>query len=214
METERPTGLNAFVRKRIHDSINVQQQLARIDADCAEVAWELVRAFQGGRKLILFGNGGSAGEAQHIAAEFVGRFYRDRRALPACALTVDTSALTAIGNDYAFDQVFSRQLEALGQPGDVAVGMSTSGRSANVVEALRTARRRGLIAVALTGEDGGLAQAESDYCVRVPSRDTPRIQEAHLLIGHIWSELVERVLFGAPDVAERDEVAQLLTTAG
>lgn len=213
MATERPTGLNAFIRKRFQDSIDVQQQLAHVDKVCADVAWELVRAFKAGHKLILFGNGGSAGEAQHIAAEFVGRFYRDRPALPACALTVDTSALTAIGNDYAFDQVFARQLEALGQPGDVAVGMSTSGRSANVVEALRSARRRGLIAVGMTGQDGGLVQAESDFCVCVPTRDTPRIQEAHLLIGHIWSELVEAVLFGAPDVAEQDEVAQLLATA-
>ena len=213
MATERPSGLNAFVRKRIQDSIDVQQQLMHIEGACADVAWELVRAFQGGHKLILFGNGGSAGEAQHIAAEFVGRFYRERRALPACALTVDTSALTAIGNDFTFDQVFSRQLEALGQPGDIAIGMSTSGRSANVVEALRTARRRGLVAVAMTGQDGGPAQSESDYCVRVPTRDTPRVQEAHLLMGHIWSEFVERMLFGAADAAEHDEVAQLLTTA-
>jgi D-sedoheptulose 7-phosphate isomerase len=145
--------------------------------------------------LLLFGNGGSAADAQHIAAEFVGRFAFDRPALPALALSVNTSCVTAIGNDYGFDRVFSRQLEALARPGDVAMGISTSGNSANVVHAMSVARKMELHTVALTGCLGGKLKSMVDYCLCAPSNETPRIQECHILLGHIISELVEQEIF-------------------
>jgi D-sedoheptulose 7-phosphate isomerase len=189
--------LQAVISQRIEASIMVKQRLLGHTEICAEVAERLIRAFRGGNKVVLFGNGGSAADAQHIASEFVGRYYLDRPALPAHALTVNTSSLTAIGNDYAYDQIFSRQIEACGQVGDVAIGISTSGNSRNVIEALRAAKRKGMIAVGMTGESGGQLKTEVDYCICVPSRDTPRIQEAHILVGHILCELVEQALFGS-----------------
>jgi len=161
----------------------------------AKVSEILVNAFRHGYKVFLFGNGGSAADAQHIAAEFVGRFAFDRPALPAMALSVNSSCVTAIGNDYGFDQVFSRQLEALARAGDVAIGISTSGNSPNVVHALSVARKMGLQTVALTGCTGGELLKKVDYCICAPSKETPRIQECHILIGHIISELVEREIF-------------------
>jgi len=149
--------------------------------------------------MFVFGNGGSAADAQHIAAEFLGRFYIERPSMAAHALTVNTSALTAIGNDYSFDEVFARQLHGLGRPGDVAVGISTSGNATNVVRALEAGRQIGMITVALTGSRGGKAKDVVDHWVGVPSDDTPRIQEAHITIGHIWSALVEAALFGELD---------------
>src|SRR5437899_7970710 len=161
----------------------------------ATVSEILVNALKQGNKLLLFGNGGSAADAQHIAAELVGRFAFDRPALPALALSVNSSCVTAIGNDRGFDQVFARQLEALARPGDVAVGISTSGNSANVVHAMSQAREMGLQTVALTGRTGGRLKNRVDHCICVPSNETPRIQECHILIGHILSEIVERELF-------------------
>ena len=146
---------------------------------------------------MLFGNGGSAADAQHIAAEFVGRFQIERTPLPALALTVNTSALTGIGNDYAYENVFSRQIEALGSAGDVAVGISTSGKSPNVLRALAVAKAKGLVAVAFSGRFGSKLQEVSHYCLCVPSEETPRIQESHILIGHIISQLTETELFGS-----------------
>jgi D-sedoheptulose 7-phosphate isomerase len=155
----------------------------------------LVDAFDHGRKVLLFGNGGSAADAQHIAAEFVGRFAFDRPPLPALALSVNTSCVTAIGNDYGFDLVFSRQIEALGRPGDVAIGISTSGNSANVLCGVSAARKMGLHTVGLTSETGGKLKSAVDYCLCAPSNETPRIQECHILIGHIIAELVEQTIF-------------------
>jgi D-sedoheptulose 7-phosphate isomerase len=195
-QVESTTQLQAVISQRIEDSIAVKQRLLRHTEICAEVAENIIRAFRRGNKVLLFGNGGSAADAQHIAAEFVGRYYLDRPALPAQALTVNTSSLTAIGNDYAYDQIFARQIEAFGQAGDVAIGISTSGNSRNVIEALRAAKRKDIVAVGMTGESGGQLKAEVDYCICVPSRDTPRIQEAHILVGHILSELVEQAIFG------------------
>lgn len=195
-QVEPATQLQAVISQRIEASIEVHQRLLRHTEICAEVAERVIRAFRSGNKVLLFGNGGSAADAQHIAAEFVGRYYLDRPALPAQALTVNTSSLTAIGNDYAFDQIFSRQIEAFGQAGDVAIGISTSGNSRNVIEALRVAKRKDMVAVGMTGESGGQLKAEVDYCICVPSRDTPRIQEAHILVGHVLSELVEQAIFG------------------
>jgi len=155
----------------------------------------LARALLEGNKVFFFGNGGSAADAQHIAAEFVGRFALERPALPALALSVNTSCVTAIGNDYGFDQVFSRQLEALARPGDIAVGISTSGKSPNVAMALAVAKTMKLRTVALTGRTGGTLRGNVEYCICIPSDETPRIQECHILIGHIISELVEREIF-------------------
>jgi D-sedoheptulose 7-phosphate isomerase len=186
------------VRKSIEASITTKQELlgsAETLSTIAKVAELLVSALRQGGKVLLFGNGGSAADAQHIAAELVGRFAFNRPALPALALSVNSSCVTAIGNDYGFDQVFMRQLEALARSGDVAIGISTSGNSANVVRALVTAKKMGLRTVALTGQTGGELRDKADQCICVPSNETPRIQEGHVLIGHILSELVERELF-------------------
>jgi len=161
----------------------------------ARVSEMLVDTLREGNKVLLFGNGGSAADAQHIAAELVGRFAFDRPALPALALSVNSSCVTAIGNDYGFDFVFSRQIEALGRPGDVAIGLSTTGDSPNVLRAVAVARKNGLRSVALTGFTGGKIKELVDECICVPSRETPRIQECHILIGHIISELVEKTIF-------------------
>ena len=164
-------------------------------ATIAKVTEILVASLQQGNKVILFGNGGSAADAQHIAAELVGRFAFDRPALPALALSVNSSCVTAIGNDYGFDHVFSRQIEALAKAGDVAVGISTSGNSPNVAKAVLTARQMGLRTVGLTGASGGTLAKSAEFCICVPSNDTARIQECHILIGHILSELVEKEIF-------------------
>jgi D-sedoheptulose 7-phosphate isomerase len=186
------------VSRSIEASIAVKAGLlssAESISTVAKVAAVLIDRIEHGNKVLLFGNGGSAADAQHIAAEFVGRFAFNRRALAALALSVNTSCVTAIGNDYGFDAIFSRQLEALGRPGDVAIGMSTSGNSQNVLKAVSVAKKLGLQTVGLTGERGGKLKDHVDYCVRVPSNDTPRIQECHILIGHILSELVEQAIF-------------------
>src|SRR5262249_43714670 len=154
-----------------------------------------VSALDGGRKILLFGNGGSAADAQHIAAEFVGRFQMERTPLPALALTVNTSVLTGGGNDYAYENIFSRQVEALGNRGGVGVGFSTSGKSPNVIKGLAAAKAKGLVTVALTGKFGTLLQEVSKHCLCIPSDQTPRIQECHILIGHIVSQLTEQQLF-------------------
>jgi D-sedoheptulose 7-phosphate isomerase len=196
--TSREILLHDTIRDRIESSVSVKSALARDLGVMVQVAGVLVDAFQAGRKLVLFGNGGSAADAQHIAAEFVGMFYIRRRPLSAIALTVNTSVLTAIGNDFGFDDVFQRQVEAVGEPGDVAIGISTSGRAENVLRGLRAASAAGMITVGLTGRTGGRLAGEVDYLATVPSDDTPRIQEAHITLGHIWSEIVEEALFGPP----------------
>ena len=186
------------VTKSIEASIVAKQRLLASRegiATIAKVSEILVEALDQGSKLLLFGNGGSAADAQHIAAEFVGRFAFDRPPLPALALSVNTSCVTAIGNDYGFDLVFSRQIEALGRPGDVAIGISTSGNSANVLRGLCVAQTLGLYTIALTGPSGGMLKGAVDYCICAPSNETPRIQECHILIGHIISELVEQAIF-------------------
>lgn len=187
-------------RRQVEESARVKGALLTDLGPCVAVAEMLIDAYRAGRTMFLFGNGGSAADAQHIAAEFLGRYYIERPALAAHALTVNTSALTAIANDYSFEQVFARQLQALGRSGDVAVGISTSGNAANVLAGLAVARELGMVTVGLTGATGGKARPLVDHWVGVPSDDTPRIQEAHIMIGHIWSELVEDALFGSPDV--------------
>ncbi|MDP7982407.1 MAG: D-sedoheptulose 7-phosphate isomerase [Conexivisphaerales archaeon] len=183
----------------LRESASVKEEMAgdqELLAAVARAAGMIVGALRSGGKLVIFGNGGSAADAQHIACELVGRYMMERRALPAIALTTNTSCLTAIGNDYSFDEVFARQVRALVRAGDVAMGISTSGRSRNVILGMRAARELGAGTVGLTGADGGELCSVSDVCVRVPSRLTPRIQEAHIAIGHIISEIVEVELFG------------------
>jgi D-sedoheptulose 7-phosphate isomerase len=162
----------------------------------------LATAFRRGHKLILFGNGGSAADAQHVAAEFVNRMCTDRHALPALALTVDPSVVTSIGNDCGFDKVFSRQVEALGRMDDVVFAFSTSGNSPNVLAGVAAARRLGIVTVGFTGGNGGKLAKECDYRLVVPSNSTPRIQEAHILAAHVITEMVEREIIRRP--AEHD----------
>ena len=178
-------------------SIATHQRLLGDEATVRSIAGgaeALVNAFRQGQKVLLFGNGGSAADAQHIAAEFVGRFVIERAALPVLALSVNTSCLTAIGNDYGFDRVFARQIEAFGRAGDVAVGISTSGNSANVLLGLAKAKEMGMTTVALAGASGGRMKHSADYCICAPSAETPRIQECHILIGHVIAELAEKAM--------------------
>jgi D-sedoheptulose 7-phosphate isomerase len=160
-----------------------------------EAALQVVRALKGGKKVLLFGNGGSAADAQHLAAEFVNRFLYDRPALPAIALTTDSSVLTSISNDYEYDRIFSRQIEALGRKGDVAIGLSTSGNSPNVLLGLQKGREMGLFTIAFSGNDGGKMRGVAEVCLAVPCRETPRIQETHITMGHALCELVEAAIF-------------------
>ena len=192
------SSTDVLIANSIQASIKVKQALledAHLLGQIADVAKEFVTALKHGHKLLLFGNGGSAADSQHIAAEFVGRFQMERTPLPALALTVNTSALTGIGNDYGYENVFSRQVEALGQAGDVAVGFSTSGKSPNVIKGLAAAKAKGMVTVALCGKFGAMLQEVSKYCLCVPSDQTPRIQESHILIGHIVSQVAEVELF-------------------
>ena len=162
----------------------------------AEVAQKCVEVYRNDKKTLLAGNGGSAADAQHIAAELVGRYGFDRPSISSIALTTDTSNLTAIGNDYGYDKVFSRQLEGVGSEGDLFIGISTSGNSQNIINAFESAKAKGIITVALVGRDGGKMGAMADYALIVPSNDTPRIQESHILIGHILCDIIEKELFG------------------
>jgi D-sedoheptulose 7-phosphate isomerase len=171
----------------LHDASRTTAVIPTVEAASA-----VVEALRAGNKVLVFGNGGSAADAQHFAAELVGRFMRERRALPVIALTTDTSILTAIANDYSFDRVFARQIEALGREGDVAIGISTSGGSANIVSAFASARDAGLTTVALTGRDGGAVGAAADIHVNVASESTARVQEVHRTLLHAMCELIER----------------------
>ncbi|MBO9689965.1 MAG: D-sedoheptulose 7-phosphate isomerase [Mitsuaria chitosanitabida] len=167
-------------------------------ADIARAATLMADTLRASRKLMLMGNGGSAADCQHLAAEFTGRFKLERRPLAALALTTDTSALTCIGNDYGFEQVFARQVVGLGVPGDCVVGISTSGHSPNVLRALEQAKRLGMSTIGLSGRDGGAMRGLCDLCLVVPHTDTARIQEAHIFIGHTWCAMVEQALVEQP----------------
>jgi D-sedoheptulose 7-phosphate isomerase len=186
------------VKEIIQSSIDTKQQLLQnekllqVVCDAVNV---IVEAFRNGNRVYFCGNGGSAADAQHLAAEFSGRFYTDRKALPAEALHCNTSYLTAVGNDYGYDVVYSRMIEGIGQKGDVLVGLSTSGNSANIIKAFEAAREKQMTTIAFTGESGGKIKPLSDYLLNVPSTDTPRIQESHILLGHIICQLVEQKYF-------------------
>jgi D-sedoheptulose 7-phosphate isomerase len=180
------------IRKAVAESIELKRTFFQKNEQLVvQIAGEICAALEAGRKVLLFGNGGSAADAQHIAAEWVGRFQRERRPLPAIALTTDTSILTAIGNDYGFDQVFVRQVWALGQKGDIAIAISTSGNSPNVLLAADAASEIGMITVALTGRDGGALGSKAKYHLNVPHDLSARIQEVHIMIGHILCELAD-----------------------
>lgn len=181
----------------IRDSIRVKESLIPALVPAIEKTARLFHeALRKGNKLLFFGNGGSASDSQHLAAEFVGRYEKERRGLPAIALTTDTSILTAVGNDYGFDRVFERQIEALGRPGDVAIGISTSGNSKNVILAVAKAKSTGLSTVIFSGRDGGQLKSMADIALVVPAQKTSRIQESHILIGHILCERVDELLAG------------------
>ena len=185
----------AAIRTTLHDTAALlaelpEEQIGRI----AKAAELMAQSLKAGRKIIWFGNGGSATQSQHMAGEFVGRFQRERRSLPSISLTENMASVTAIGNDYAFEQIFSRQMDGLAQPGDVAVGLSTSGNSPNVLRGLRAARERKIATIGLTGGTGGHMPPLCDVCLCVPNAVTARIQEVHLVIGHILCGLVEDAL--------------------
>ena len=187
------------IKDIVAESIAVKQQVWANETllQTVEAITEVItKAFQQGNKVLFCGNGGSAADAQHLAAEFSGRFYIDRDALPAEALHTNTSYLTAVANDYSYDVIYSRLIKGLGNKGDVLVGLSTSGNSKNIVLAFEQAKSNGMITVGFTGAGGGKMKDLSDYLVNVPSTDTPRIQEAHILLGHIICQLVEEKYFG------------------
>lgn len=185
------------LRERLSDHRAVFAEMDALLPAVAEVAEVWRQCIANGNKIILMGNGGSAADSQHIAAEIVGRYKKERRGLPAISLTVDTSALTAIGNDYGFDAIFSRQVEAHCNPGDVVVGISTSGNSSNVIRAIEKAKELGGITVLLSGGSGGKLAAMCDYRLIMPSHDTPRVQEAHIFVYHSLCELLEAKLVEA-----------------
>jgi len=181
--------------KQLEDNIALQQYLQEQAEILTTIAELLIQAFQKGNKVFLFGNGGSAADAQHIACELSGKFYLNRNPLPAIALTTNTSSLTAIGNDYGYEEVFARQVKGLVREGDIVIGISTSGNSPNVLRGTEQAKQMGATTVAFTGQGGKLKEL-TDYVLSIPSNDTPRIQEAHITAGHIICYLVEKALFG------------------
>jgi len=188
-------------RKKVEDGLAqsafVKLLLMQRQADVIEkIGLRLAKVLKAGRTVFLFGNGGSAADAQHIAAELEARFLRERRALPCHALTTNTSTLTAIGNDYGYERTFARQLEAYCRRGDAAVGISTSGNSPNVIEAMKTARKIGAVTIGLTNENGGKLRRLVDLCMLVPSTDTQRVQECHMAVGHILCDIIESSMFG------------------
>ena len=186
----------AVVKKQLEDGVELKRYMQKEAKLIVAIADELIRALRAGKKVLVFGNGGSAADAQHIAAELAGRFYRDRPSLPAIALTTNTSSLTAIANDYGYESVFARQCQGLVAEGDVVIAISAGGNSPNVVLAIEEAKRRGAVTIGLSGKGGGKLAELADYTISMPSMDTPRIQEAHITAGHIICQLVEEALFG------------------
>jgi D-sedoheptulose 7-phosphate isomerase len=183
----------------INESIKVKQTLlgdVKLIAQIDTVVKVITTAFQNGNSVYFAGNGGSAADAQHLAAEFSGRFYKDRKALPSEALHCNTSYLTAVANDYSYEVIYARLIEGITKPGDVLVGISTSGNSGNIVKAFEMAKTKQVVTIGFTGDKGGKMKEISDYLINVPSNDTPRIQESHILVGHIICELVESNIFG------------------
>ena len=191
--------MEKYISNQVKKSFEVKQEIynnKELMHLIQEVCIKTIEVYRSANKTLIAGNGGSAADAQHIAGEFVSKFYFDRPGLASLALTTDTSIITAIGNDYGYEKLFSRQVQANGVKGDMFIGISTSGNSANVVEALKECKEKGIITVGLTGASGGKMAELCDYCIKVPSNETPRIQEAHILIGHIICAVVEEAIFG------------------
>ena len=187
-----------LIKRNISDSIKIKQELLQnndIMVDIIKVADLIVEAFNKGNKLLLCGNGGSAADAQHLAAEFSGKYYLNRPPLHAEALHTDTSFMTAVSNDFSFDEVYARLIQGIGKQGDILIGMSTSGNSKNVINALEEAKKKNIITIGFTGKANGNMKSYCDYLINIPSDDTPRIQECHLMLGHAICELVENELF-------------------
>ena len=192
--------MNSKIQDIINESLTVKNQVlndSRLISLVGDIVTLIVDRFRKGKHLYFCGNGGSAADAQHLAAEFSGRFYINRDALPAEALHCNTSYLTAVANDFSYDLIYSRLIKGIGKPGDILVGMTTSGNSENILKAFDTAREKGITTIGMTGEGGGKIKELSDYLIDIPSRNTPRIQEAHMLLGHIICQLVEELYFRA-----------------
>ena len=188
------------IKDIISASIDVKKQVLedeKIQKTIEEIVTLTVQTFKNGNRVYFCGNGGSAADAQHLAAEFSGRFYKDRKALPAEALHCNTSYITAVGNDYSYDMIYSRIIDGIGVRGDILIGLSTSGNSKNIIKAFEVSREKGIHTIGFTGSTGGNMKDLSDYLINVPSNDTPRIQETHILLGHIYCQLVEENYFGA-----------------
>jgi len=186
------------IKEIINSSIETKQKVLADEAllkTICDTIDAIVNAFRNGNRVYFCGNGGSAADAQHLAAEFSGRFYTDRKALPAEALHCNTSYLTAVANDYSFDDIYSRLIDGIGEQGDVLVGLSTSGNSANIIKAFETAKKKEMITIGFTGESGGKIKSLCDHMINIPSTDTPRIQESHIMVGHIVCQLVEEKYF-------------------
>lgn len=196
---ERVEKMKSYIKREIQESIQAKQRILE-DSNLLDTILEatdaVLEAYKRGNKTLIAGNGGSAADAQHIAAEFVSRFAFDRPGIPSIALTTDSSILTAVGNDYGFDRVFARQVEANGVEGDIFIAISTSGNSTNILEAINSAKSKHITTIGLTGEDGGKMADICDITIKVPSSSTPRIQESHIMIGHIICAIVEEELFG------------------
>ncbi|EAI3415057.1 D-sedoheptulose 7-phosphate isomerase [Campylobacter jejuni] len=192
-------NLNSYIKEHFQESILVKEQILKDEnliTLIKNASLEVIKAYKNGNKTLLAGNGGSAADAQHIAGEFVSRFYFDRPGIASIALATDTSVLTAIGNDYGYENLFARQVQAQGVKGDIFIGISTSGNSKNILKALEFCKQKEIISIGLSGASGGAMNELCDYCIKVPSTCTPRIQEAHILIGHIICAIVEEKLFG------------------
>jgi D-sedoheptulose 7-phosphate isomerase len=190
--------MKTLIQKQIQESIRVKQKIledSELQSTLNHFCELCVSAYKNGKKLLIAGNGGSAADAQHIAGELVSKFYFDRPALPAIALTTDTSILTAIGNDYGYENLFSRQIEANGVEGDIFLGISTSGKSPNIIKGIEVAKLKGIICIGMTGSNDSEMKKKADYVIKVPSDDTPRIQEAHILIGHLICCYIEQAIF-------------------
>ncbi|EAH6194935.1 D-sedoheptulose 7-phosphate isomerase [Campylobacter jejuni] len=192
-------NLNSYIKEHFTDSILAKEQILKDEnliTLIKNASLEVIKAYKNGNKTLLAGNGGSAADAQHIAGEFVSRFYFDRPGIASIALSTDTSILTAISNDYGYENLFARQVQAQGVKGDVFIGISTSGNSKNILKALELCKQKEIISIGLSGANGRAMNELCDYCIKVPSTCTPRIQEAHILIGHIICAIVEEELFG------------------
>ena len=179
----------------LNENIKVKEGIKKLAPQIKQISEEIINAYRNHKKVILFGNGGSAADAQHIAAEFVGKFYKERDSLPALAFHTNTSSVTATANDFGYDFIFERQVSAFVEEGDIVIGISTSGNSPNVVKGLEKAKEKGAITVGMTGQKENIIEKLTQYCLKIPSTDTPRIQEGHITVGHIICYLVEKELF-------------------